>query len=89
MCKDCKIINFDSVVDQVGLEEFTKKLEEFAKEIEDVLPTISDALEYLMLKNFDILLKAKSPYFRLLLQIYRQQLDTSLLLYEKLGKRAK
>jgi hypothetical protein len=79
MCKDCKIINFDG---EFGLEELSK-------EIEDVLPIIRDALEYLIFKNFDLLLKAKSPYFRLLLQIYKQQFDTSLLLYEKFKGRAK
>jgi hypothetical protein len=88
MCEDCKL--FQPISVDRGIEDgFTKKLEEFSKELEEVLPLILDAFEYWFYKNFDVFLKARSPYFKLLLKIYRQQTDLSLLLREKFGKHAK
>jgi hypothetical protein len=81
-CKNCKI-----EIEGFGLED--SKLEEFLKELEEVLPLILYAFEYWFYKNFDVFLKARSPYFKLLLKINRQQIDLSLFLREKFGKHAK
>ena len=73
MCEDCEI---------EGFGELFKNLEELSRELEEIAPIIADAIEYLILTNLDVFRKAKSPLFRLLLQVYRQQLDILSLLYE-------
>jgi len=86
-CKDCKVsFDFDQSFD---FSQTVSELEEYVKDLEEIIPIILDAFEYWFYKNYDILLKAKSPYFRLLLQILRQQGELSSLFFEKFGKRGK
>jgi hypothetical protein len=92
-CKDCKIdFGFKIGEEFIRLDQIINKREELAELAEDLektIPIILDAFEYWLYKNYGILLKAKSPYFRLLLQILRQQNDMSLFLYEKYRKHVK